>query len=171
MTKPEKCFSSMSDAVMYAYIKRLVHSLLKSIRQKQQKVAEKAAQKTAEKGPRQQKPPQQDQQRPQLEDDDWTIVTYSKSRLKHPHTVSEKRVPENHVHHIMLTYNQRNKEMTDSNTRALPTVLAHSDTQAQMSIANKPELVKKFKEMHTSQAWVVSCSQTKLTFSPMLFHS
>jgi hypothetical protein len=61
MTKPEKCFSSMSDTAMYVYIKKLVHSLLKSIWQKEQKATEKAAQKTAEKGPRQKKPPQQDQ--------------------------------------------------------------------------------------------------------------
>jgi hypothetical protein len=108
----------MSDAAMYAYIKKLVHSLLKSIRQKQQKAAEKAAQKAAKKGPRQQKPPQQDQQRPQLEDDGWTIVTYSKSRLKYPYTAPEKRVPEKRVHHIMMTYNQRNKEKADSNTRS-----------------------------------------------------
>jgi hypothetical protein len=137
----------------------------KSIRQKQQKAAEKAAQKAAEKGPRRQNPPQQDHQRPQLEDDGWTIVTYSKSRLKHPHTVSEKRVPEKRVHHIMMTYNQRNREKADSNasscsslvanldaqaktnntySRALPAVLAHPDTQAQMSVANKPEFVKEF---------------------------
>jgi hypothetical protein len=118
MTKPEKCFSSMSDVTMYAYIKKLVHSLFKSIRQKQQKAAERAAQKPAEKGPRQQKPPQQDQQRSQLENDGWTIVTHSKSRLKHPYTESEKRVPEKRVNHIMLTYNQRNKEKADSNTRS-----------------------------------------------------
>jgi hypothetical protein len=152
----------MSDADMYAYIKKLVHSLLKSTRQKQQKAAEKAAQKAgektaqnvAEKGPRQQK------QRPQLEDDDWTIVTYSKSRLKHPYTAPEKRVPEKRVHHIVMKYNQRNKEKVDSSTsscsslvvnpnthsRALPTVLTHPDTQAQMSVANKPEFVKEFKE-------------------------
>jgi hypothetical protein len=67
----------------------------------------------------------------------------------------------------MMTYNQRNKEKADSNTsscrslfvnldaqpktnntysRALPAVLAHPDTQAQMSVANKPEFVKEFKE-------------------------
>ncbi len=152
---------------MYAYIKKLVHSLLKSIRQQQQKAAEKAAQKAAEKEPRQQKPPQQEQQRPQLEDDGWTIVTYSKSSLKHPHTAPEKRVPEKCAHHIMMTYNQRNKEKEDSNTsscnslvvnldaqaktnntysRALTAVLAHPDTQAQMSVGNKPEFVKEFKE-------------------------
>ncbi len=39
----------MSDTDMYAYIKKLVHSLLKSTRQKQQKAAEKAAQKSVEK--------------------------------------------------------------------------------------------------------------------------
>ncbi len=152
---------------MYAYIKKLVHSTLKSIRQKQQKATEKAAQKDAVKGTRQQKPPQQDQQRPQLEDDDWTIVTYSKSRIKHPHTAPEKRVPEKRVHHIMMTYNQRNKEKADSNSsscsslvanldaqaktnnaysRALPAVLAHPDTQVQMSVANKPDFVKEFNE-------------------------
>jgi hypothetical protein len=167
MTKPEKCFSSMSDATMYVYIKKLVHTLFKSIRQKQQRAAGKAARKTAEKGPRQQKPPQQDQQRPQLEDDDWTIVPYSKSRLKHPHTVPEKRVLQKRVHHIMMQCNQRNKEKTDSNTnsssnlvanldaqakmnntysRVLTVVLTHPDTQAQMSVASKPEVVKEFKE-------------------------
>ncbi len=120
---------------MYADIKKLLHSLVKSIRQKQQKAAEKAAQKAAEKGPRQQKPPQQDQQRPQLEDDG--------------------------------TYNQRNKEKADSNTsrcsslvvnldaqaktnntysRDLTAVLTHSDTQAQMSVANKPNFVQEFTE-------------------------
>jgi hypothetical protein len=67
----------------------------------------------------------------------------------------------------MMTYNQRNKEKADSNTnncssvvvnldaqaktnntysRALSAVLAHPDTQAQMSVANKPEFVKEFKE-------------------------
>jgi hypothetical protein len=146
--------SSMSDAAMYAYIKKLVHSLLKSTRQKQQKAAEKAAQKAAEKGPRQQK------QRPQLEDDGWTIVTYCKSRLQHPHTEPEKRVPEKRGHHIVMKYNQRNKEKTDSSisscsslvvnpnthSRALPVVLTHPDTPAQMSVANKPEFVKEFKE-------------------------
>jgi hypothetical protein len=68
---------------MYVYIKKLVHSLLKSTRQKQQKATENPAQKAPEKGPRHQKPAQQDQQRPELEDDDWTIVTYSKSRIKY----------------------------------------------------------------------------------------
>jgi hypothetical protein len=29
MTKPEKCFSSMSDTAMYDYIKKLVHSTQK----------------------------------------------------------------------------------------------------------------------------------------------
>jgi hypothetical protein len=67
----------------------------------------------------------------------------------------------------MMTYNQRNKEKADSNasscsslvanldaqaktnntySRALPAVLAHPDTQAQISVANKPEFVKEFKE-------------------------
>ena len=152
----------MSDAAMYAYIKKLVHSLLKSTWKKQQKAAEKAAkkaaekaaQKAAEKGPRQQK------QRPQLEDDGWTIVTYSKSRRKHPHTAPEKRVPEKRGHHIVMKHNQKNKEKANSSisscsslvvnpnthSRALPAVLAHPDTQAQMSVANKPEFVKEFKE-------------------------
>jgi hypothetical protein len=89
------------------------------------KSCRKAAQKAAEKGPRQQKPPQQDQQRPQLEDDGWTIVTYSKSRLKHPHTAPEKRVPEERVHHIMMTYNQRNKEKADSNANSCSSLVAN----------------------------------------------
>jgi hypothetical protein len=102
----------------------------------------------------------QKKQRPQLEDDVWTIVTYSKSRLKYPHTASEKRVPEKRDHHIVMKYNQRNKEKADSSTsscsslvvnpnthsRVLPVVLAHPDTEAQMSVANKPEFVKEFKE-------------------------
>jgi hypothetical protein len=67
----------------------------------------------------------------------------------------------------MMTYNQRNKEKTDRKTsscnslvvnldtqaktnntysRALSVVLAHPDTQAQMSVENKPEFVKEFKE-------------------------
>jgi hypothetical protein len=67
----------------------------------------------------------------------------------------------------MMTYNQRNQEKTDSNTnsfiylvvnldvqektkntysRVLSVVLTHPDTQAQMSVANKPEFVKEFKE-------------------------
>jgi len=96
----------MSDAAMYAYIKKLVHSLLKSTRQKQQKAAEKAAQKAAEKAAQKaaEKGPRQKKQRPQLEDDGWTIVTYSKSRLKHPHTAPEKRVPEKRGHHIVMKY-------------------------------------------------------------------
>jgi hypothetical protein len=61
MTKPEKCFSSMSDAVMYAYIKKLVHSLLKSIWKKQQKASEKAAEKAEGKRAETAKPPQQEQ--------------------------------------------------------------------------------------------------------------
>ncbi len=152
----------MSDAVMYAYIKKLVHSLLKSTRSKQQKVAEKAAQKAAEKAAQKaaEKGPRLQKQRPQLEDDGWTIVTYSKSRIKHPHTSPEKRVPEKRDHHIVMKYNQRNKEKADSSissgsslvvnpnnhSRALPDVLAHPDTQAQMSVANKPEFVKESKK-------------------------
>jgi hypothetical protein len=97
----------MSDAAMYAYIKKLVHSLLKSTRQKQQKASEKTAQKAAEKATKKatEKRPRQQKQRPQLEDDGWTIVTYSKSRLKHPHTAPEKRVPEKRGHHIVMKYN------------------------------------------------------------------
>jgi hypothetical protein len=61
-----------------------------------------------------------------------------------------------------MTYNQRNKEKAESNTnscrslvvnpntycysRALPVVLTHPDTQTQLSVANKPEFVKEFKE-------------------------
>jgi hypothetical protein len=95
----------MSDAVMYAFIKKLVHSLLKSTRQKQQKVVEKTAQKSVEKAPQK---------------------------------AAEKRQC---GHHIVMTYDQRNKEKTGSNTstcsslvvnpntyRALPAVLAHPDT-------------------------------------------
>ncbi len=122
----------MSDTDMYAYIKKLVHSLLKSTRQKQQNAAEKAAQKSvekavqkvAEKGLRQQK------QRPQLEDDGWTIVTYSKSRLKHPHTVPEKRVPEKRGHHIVMTYNQRNKEKADSNIISCNSLVVNPNTHS-----------------------------------------
>jgi hypothetical protein len=81
------------------------------------------------------------------------------------------RVPEKRVHHIMMTYNQRNKKNADSNTsscsslvvnldaqaktnsnysRALPAVLAHPDTQAQISVANKAEFVKEFKQSHVT---------------------
>jgi predicted ATP-grasp superfamily ATP-dependent carboligase len=66
-----------------------------------------------------------------------------------------------------MTYNQGNKEKADSNTSsssslvtnldaqaktyntyslALSAALTHHDTQAQMSVANKPEFVKEFKE-------------------------
>ncbi len=102
----------MSDAAMYASIKKLVHSLLKSTRQKQQRAAEKAAQKAAEKAAQKaaEKGPRQQKQRPQLEDDGWMILTHSTSRLKHPHTAPEKRVPEKRGHHIVMKYNQRNKE-------------------------------------------------------------
>jgi hypothetical protein len=145
MTKLEKCFSRPCQTPSCMFIskssfthcskahgksnKKLQKRLLK-------KLSEKTAQKGAEKGPRQQK------QSPQLEDDDWTIVTYFKSRLKHPHTVPQKRVPEKRDHHIVMKYNQRNKEKTDSNTRSFislvvnpnthsrdsPVVLAHPDT-------------------------------------------
>jgi hypothetical protein len=139
----------MSDAAMYDYIKKLVHSLLKSTRKKEQKAAEKAAQKAAEKTAQKaaEKGPRQQKQRPELEDDGWTIVTYSKSRRKHPHTVSEKRVSEKRGHHIVMKYNQRNKEKTHSSISScsslvvnpkthLTAVLTHPDTKTQMSVAN-----------------------------------
>jgi hypothetical protein len=89
-----------------------------------------------------------------------------------------------------MTYNQRNKEKTDSNSsscrslvanldvqaktnntysRVLPVVLTQPDTQAQMSVVNKPEIVKEFNESRVTLVGIdkgsgIPVHITKLSF-------
>ena len=77
------------------------------------KLQKRLLKRLKEKGPRQQNRLNRSSRDHNLK----TMVgrSYSKSILKYPHTAPEKRVPQKRVHHIMMTYNQRNKEQADSN--------------------------------------------------------
>jgi hypothetical protein len=148
----------MSDAAMYAYIKKLVHSPLKSTRQKKSnKKLQKRLLKRLQKKGRDSKNLLNRTSRGHnlktMAGRSSLIPSQGSSTRTGPHTAPEKRVQEKRVHHIMLTYNKRNKEKADSNTsssssfvvtlhaqaktkntyfRDMPAVLAHPDTQSQM---------------------------------------
>ncbi len=102
------------------------------------------------------------------------------SKGKYPYTVPEKRVTEKSVQHIMMTNNQRNEEKANSNTsnynslvvnldvqvktnntysRDLPVVLSQPDTQVQMSVVNKPQFVKEFKESQVTLVGITKGSR------------
>jgi hypothetical protein len=113
-------------------------------------------------GPRQQKPPQQDQQRPQLEDDVWTIATYNQR--------NKEKADSNASSCSSLVANLDTQAKTNNTySRTLTAVLTHPDTQTHMSVANKPEFVKEFKESQVTLVGIGKGSGIPAYFAKLSF--